>query len=155
MARSLSNSIFTTLKKRKVLFILSLIAYLALAIVLSGFYKTIPLLFTYASTVSWVKLILSMVLTLIIGFLVSLNLTLVVERIQERRSCAAQGTLATAATIGGLAVGVCPVCITGLATLIFATLGVSFSFATLPFQGIEIQLLLILILALNIKLLTR
>lgn len=74
---------------------------------------------------------------------------------KERRSCASQGTIATAATVGGLAVGVCPVCVTGIAALLLGAFGIGFSFATLPFQGLEVQILIALIIFLNLKLLDR
>ncbi|MEK6899045.1 MAG: hypothetical protein AABW79_03025 [Nanoarchaeota archaeon] len=149
------NKYLALIKRNKISFTLFFILYLLLASFISGFFKTIPLIIIYASTVSWVKLTLSFTLTLIISILISINLILLKEKIKERRSCAQQSTIAGIATLGGLAVGVCPICVTGISALILGALGIGFSFATLPFQGIEIQALLILILVLNIKLLSK
>jgi len=127
--------------------------YLLLNILLSGFYSTIRLIIIYASTVDWVKLGTSLALTLIIGFLVALNSVYVYILYRERKSCKKGKTLAATGTIGGLIVGVCPLCVTGLVPLILGFLGVGFSFASLPFQGIEIQVLVAAVLLLSLKIL--
>ncbi len=124
--------------------------YLVLNIILSGFYDTIPLIIVYASTVSWLKLGLSLILTLSIGFLVAVNAVLVIMRYKERKKCRGAG-VAGAGVVGGLIVGVCPLCITGIFPLILGLLGVSFSFASLPFQGLEIQIFIVILLLISLR----
>ncbi len=124
--------------------------YLILNILISGFYNTIPLIVIYAKTINWLKLGISLILTLVIGFLVALNSISVYIKYRERKKCNGVGT-ASAGTIGGLIVGVCPLCITGIFPLILGLIGISFSFGSLPFQGIEIQVLVILILFISYK----
>lgn len=124
--------------------------YLVLNVLVSGFYNTFPLIIIYAKTVNWLKLGISVTLTLVIGFLVALNGILVYIKYKERKKCKGAG-IAGVGTIGGLIVGVCPLCITGLFPLIASFIGISFSFASLPFQGIEIQLLVVLILFVSYK----
>nr|MBI4156537.1 hypothetical protein [Candidatus Woesearchaeota archaeon] len=70
------------------------ILYLILNILLSGFYDTIPLIINYASTVNWLKLGISLFLTLLIGFLVALNSVYVYILYKERKSCKEGKTLA-------------------------------------------------------------
>lgn len=124
------------------------IFYLVLDILISGFYDTIPLIIIYASTVNWLKLGLSLILTLVIALLVAMNSVLVYLKYKERKKCKGVGT-ATAGTIGGLVVGVCPLCVTGIFPLILGLIGISLSFGSLPLQGIEIQALVVLILLLS------
>jgi|SRR3989344_3110008 len=121
--------------------------YLALNILFSGFYDTIPLIFVYFKTVNWLKLGISLILTLAIGFFVAVNAVLVYILYKERKKCGSSEIGMTGAgTVGGLIVGVCPLCITGIFPLILGLLGISFSFGVLPFQGIEIQVLVLGIL---------
>ena len=129
------------------------IFYLVLNIFISGFNKTIPLIIIYASTINWLKLGVSLALTLIIGFLVSLNTIYVYILYKERKQCKDGKTLAAAGTVGGLIVGVCPLCVTGLFPLLLGLIGVSFSFASLPFQGIEVQVLVTAVLLFSIRML--
>ncbi|NCO11621.1 hypothetical protein GW924_03390 [Candidatus Pacearchaeota archaeon] len=130
--------------------ILIFLAYLLLNILISGFYNTIPLILVYAKTVNWLKLGFSLLLTLIIGFLVSINGILIYIKYKERKRCRGVGT-AGVGTAGGLIAGVCPLCVAGLFPLILGLLGISFSFGSLPFQGIEVQILVILILFISYK----
>ena len=121
------------------------IFYLILNVLISGFYDTIPLIIVYFNTVNWLKLGISLLLTLVIGFLVSLNGVLIYIKYKERKKCKGVGTAGVGA-VGGLIAGVCPLCVTGIIPLILGFLGVSFSFGVLPFQGIEIQVLVALVL---------
>jgi len=120
--------------------------YLFISILVSGFYNTIPLIIKYAKTVNWFKLILSMLLTIVIGILIAINSVLIYIKFKERKNCNKEITLSGIGTVGGLATGICPLCVTGLFPLVLGLLGISFSFASLPFQGIEIQLLIAIIL---------
>ncbi len=127
--------------------------YLLVNFLISGFYDTIPLIIAYANNVNWLKLGLSLILSLIIGILVAVNGVYVYIKHRERKECTGGGTIAGAGTLGGLLTGFCPLCITGLFPLIFGLFGVSFSLASLPFQGIEIQLAVIVLLAISLKML--
>ena len=113
------------------------ILYVLLNIFLSGFYETIPLILLYANTVNWLKLGVSLTLTLITGLLVALVSVLAFIRYKERKQCKEGVALASAGGIGGLAVGVCPLCVTGIFPLLLSFFGISFSFGSLPFQGIH------------------
>jgi len=139
------------LKKPSIYFvILIFIIYILLNVFLSGFYKTIKLIVIYAGTVNWIELGASIFLTVVIGILVSINTVLFYIKYKERRKCKEAGAVATAGTLGGLAVGVCPLCITGIFPLIFSLFGLSFTFASLPFKGIEIQVLVVLTLLVSL-----
>ena len=71
-------------------------------------------------------------------------------RYKERKKYKAEGALTCAATIGGLATGVCSACVAGIIPLIFSILGLSFSWASLPFKGMEIQLVVIVMLSISL-----
>lgn len=126
--------------------ILIFLIYIALNVILSGFYNTIPLILKYAATVNWLKLVISILLTLAIGIFVSLNLVLVFIKYNERRKCRKESLLTGAGLVGGIATGVCPLCVAGIFPLLLSLFGISFSFASLPFQGVEIQLLVLILL---------
>ena len=131
------------------------VLYLILNVFVSGFNDTIPLIIAYASTVNWFKLGISLILTLVIGVLVALNAVYVYILYKEKNQCKEGKVLAGAGSVGGLIAGVCPLCVTGLFPLILGLLGISFSFASLPFQGIEIQILVVFILVASLKILKK
>ncbi|MEK6926243.1 MAG: hypothetical protein AABW50_03110 [Nanoarchaeota archaeon] len=144
------------LKKPHIYWILLIfIVYLALNFLFSGFYNTIKLILIYAGSVDWLKFGTSIILTLVIGFLVAVNTVTVFVKYKERQKCGEGITTAGIGAIGGFAVGICPLCVTGLFPLIFSVLGVSFSFASLPLGGIEIQVLVIIILLASLWMLRR
>jgi hypothetical protein len=126
------------------------IFYLSLNIFISGFYDTIPLILVYFSSVNWFKLGISLILTFLIGFFVSLNGVLLYIKYKERKKCKGVGSTSVG-TVGGLLVGVCPLCVTGIIPLIFGLIGISFSLGSLPFQGIEIQILVAIILFISYR----
>jgi len=131
------------------------IIYLALNIIFSGFYNTIKLIIVYANTVNWLKLGISIILTLVIGILVSINAVTAYIKYKERKKCGEGVAAAGVGTVGGLIVGVCPLCVTGLFPLIFSFLGLGFSFASLPLGGIEIQAIVVIILSVSLWMLRR
>ena len=131
------------------------VIYLLLNILLSGFYDTIPLIVIYAKTVNWIKLGLSILLSLIIGILVSVTMVLSYIRYKERKQCKEGVALSGISSVGGLVVGICPLCVTGIFPLLLGFLGIGFSFASLPFQGMEIQVGIILILITSLYLLKK
>lgn len=120
--------------------------YLVLNFLISGFYETLQLVIIYANTVDWVKLGISILLTLAIGFLVAVNFVFSYILYKERKKCKEGVATAGVGAVGGLIVGICPLCVVGIFPLIFSALGLTFSFASLPFNGIEIQSLVVLIL---------
>ncbi|MDP4038978.1 MAG: hypothetical protein Q8P57_00125 [Candidatus Pacearchaeota archaeon] len=128
------------------------IFYLLLNVLISGFYNTIPLIVVYASTVNWFKLGLSLLLTLGIGFFVSANSILIYSKYKERKKCKGEGVSIIGA-VGGLIVGVCPLCVTGIFPLVLGFLGVGFSFGVLPFQGLEVQALVLIALIFGFRML--
>lgn len=131
------------------------LVYLILNLAISGFYNTIPLIIKYAETVNWFELIISLLLSIIIGALIAINAVYAFIKYKEIRQCKEAGVLAGIGAIGGLATGFCPLCAAGLFPLIFGLFGVTFSFALLPLKGIEVQIAVILILSSSLILLSR
>lgn len=129
--------------------------YLILNILFSGFYNTVPLILQYAATVDWASLLFSVLLALAIGFFVAVNSILLFIRHRQRKECAGAATITGVGTVGGFITGVCPLCITGLFPLLFSFFGISFSLGSLPFSGIEVQVLTLLLLLFGYFSLTR
>ena len=129
------------------------ISYMILNIFISGFYKTIQLVFIYAKTVNWFELTISLVFSLTIGILVAINVVYSYILYKERKKCMEGNTLTSIGTLGGLVAGVCPLCVTGLFPLIFGLFGLSFSLASLPFKGLEVQVVVIVLLLFSLYLL--
>ena len=131
------------------------ILYLIINLLISGFYDTIPLIIANAKTVSWFKLAISLFLSFTIGFFVAVNSIYVYMIYKQRKTCKIGTTTTSLGTIGGLITGFCPVCITGLFPLMLGFLGISFSLASLPFQGIEIQFVVLLLLIFSYKMIEK
>ena len=131
------------------------ILYILLNLVLSGFYNTIPLIIIYAKTIDWIKLGFSLLLSLSIGILVSMTMVLTYIKYKERKQCKEGALLSGTGSISGLVAGICPLCITGIFPFLLSFLGISFSFASLPFQGIEIQMGAVLILIISLYFLAK
>ena len=140
------------LKKPYIFWIVTIfLIYTILNFYISGFNNTFILILKYASTVNWFELIISIIFSLSIGILVALNSVLVYIKYKERQKCKNQTFLAGLGAIGGLATGFCPLCITGLFPLVLSLVGITFSFASLPFKGLEIQFIIIIILFISYK----
>ncbi|MBI2498806.1 hypothetical protein HYV88_01030 [Candidatus Woesearchaeota archaeon] len=136
-------------------FILIFLVYLTLNVIISQFYITIQYIPKYLETINWLELILSGIFSLIIGILISISAVLVYIKYKERKKIKKQTFLASLGTIGGFSTGICSACVAGLFPLIFSLFGISFSFLSLPFKGMEIQLLIILILTSNLYFLNK
>src|SRR3989344_1132043 len=144
------------LRKPYVFWIIGIfIFYILLNVFISGFYKTIQLIFIYASEVNWLELGTSILLSIAIGALVAINAVYAFMKYKERKKCLEGKALAGIGAAGGLIVGVCPLCVTGLFPIILGFLGISFSFASLPFNGIEVQLIVIALLSISLWMLNR
>ncbi|HLG24293.1 MAG TPA: hypothetical protein VI564_05180 [Candidatus Nanoarchaeia archaeon] len=139
------------LKKPYIFWVIGIfLTYMVVNIYISQFYVTVQYIPYYLSTINWSELILGTILSLIIGILISINTVYTYVRYKERKNYKAEGALTCAATVGGLATGVCSACVAGLMPLIFSLLGFSFSWGALPFKGMEIQLLVIVVLGLGL-----
>ena len=136
--------------------ILIFLIYIGLNFLLAdSFIKSVLI---YYKTVDWFKLGVSLILTVAIGILVAVNSVLVYIKYKERndlKNCKEGATLGGIGAIGGLAAGICPVCVTGLLPLVLGFLGIGFSFASLPFQGIEIQVAVLIILLISLYILEK
>lgn len=129
--------------------------YLTLNIIFSQFYLTIKYIPFYLEEIHWAELLLSFFLVLLIASLVAMNSVTAYLKYQERKNVKRGATLSCLATVGGMATGVCPACVTGLFPLILSTLGISFSWGILPFKGLEVQVLVAMILGISFYLLQR
>ena len=125
------------------------ILYLAIVFIIGNFPTTIPLALLYAPLQTRIELLLSLLFSITIAALVACNVVLAYLKYQERKRCHAASAVTGVGTLGGFAAGLCPVCISGLLPIIFGFFGVSFTFAVLPFKGLELQVLVIVLLTFN------
>ncbi len=142
-------------KKPYVYWIIAIfISYLFLAVYFSQFYTTAKFIPYYLNTIHWPRFVLALLFTLMIAFLVAVNSTYSYIKYQERKNIRKASTLTCAAALGGLTTGVCPAC---AATLLYLPnfLGISFTYSSLPFQGLEIQAALIIILIVSLYFVSR
>lgn len=144
-------------KKPYIYWILGIfIVYLALNIWLSQFYEVLFQIPYFLDTLNWGELLLSFLLAVTIGILIALSMTLMIKEYKTRKSLLKkQGFFSSLGIIGGFSTGVCSACIAGFFPLIFSLFGITFSWAFLPFNGIEVQLFSIGILSTSIVLMTR
>lgn len=131
------------------------VVYLSLAVYFSEFYKTVQYIPYYTNTIKWPELITSIIFTITIGALVSINTVYAFTKFQERKNIYKQGTTTCIAAVGGFATGVCPACVTGLFPLAMGTLGISFTWGLLPFKGLEVQAFIIAILGVSLYFLNK
>ena len=63
--------------------------------------------------------------------------------------------IAALGTTSGFAAGVCTACVAGIFPFIFSLFGISFSWLSLPFKGLEFQVLVIILLLTSLHLLNK
>src|SRR3989344_6191486 len=138
-----------TIFKRPYVFWLAglFVLYLALAVLLSEFYVTVQYIPYYVGQIHWIELGLSVLFTIIIAFLVAYNAVNLYCLYKKRKTLSKKTGISCIAAFGGLAVGVCPICATGLLPLVLGSVGVAFTWAALPFKGLEMQIIVIALLA--------
>ena len=129
--------------------------YFILDSLFSGFYLLLAEIPYFWGTINWGKLLTSVVLATVIAALIAMNSVLFYIEYKKRKEVKKAGFLSSLGILGGFSTGVCAACISGLLPLIFSFFGITFSWAFLPFQGMEIQVLTIGILSLSLYLLTK
>ncbi|MSR86193.1 hypothetical protein EXS74_02260 [Candidatus Woesearchaeota archaeon] len=130
--------------------------YILLNIWLSQFYELILQIPFFLETINWRGLLISFVLAIIIGILLAINMAIILKEYKTKKSfLKKQGFFSSLGLLGGLSTGVCSACIAGFFPLMFSLFGITFSWAFLPFNGIEIQLLSIVLLSTSIFLITK
>ena len=136
-------------------FIIIFFVYLTLNIIFSQFYITIRYIPKYLETINWFELLTSLIFSLIIAFLVSLTVLTSYLKYKERKNIKKGVALSAIGTTSGFAAGICTACVAGLFPFIFSLFGISFSWLSLPFKGLEFQLLVIIILLLSLYFLNK
>jgi len=122
------------------------LSYIAITAWISDFYPTLIAIPKYFDTINWPELGTSMLFTITIGVLISANAVLSYRKYIEHKKTRTQSTATCLAAIGGMSTGVCPACLGGLVPVIASSLGITISWAALPFNGLEVQAGIIAIL---------
>lgn len=135
--------------------VLIFIVYTLVNILTTGFHTTLYYALLYRAQVNWWELGFSSFLALLIGTLVGLTSVAAYLRYRERKQCEEGTVLAGVGVMGGLATGFCPICTVSILGLLLSTAGIGFSFGSLPFQGVEVQLLTLVLLSVSLWLLER
>lgn len=135
------------------IFFISILLYLVLSTYLvyyffNGFY----LFFNY-----YLKYYpyLNSLFTLILAFLFGINLALIIYRFKEIRKYNNESGTGIFTSIISLFSAGCPVCSLSILSLLIPGIGSVFSLAILPFKGLEIQIMGIILLLTSIFILTK
>src|SRR3989338_8107280 len=74
---------------------------------------------------------------------------------KQRQNIKKGAAVAAIGTTGGFAAGVCTACVAGIFPFVFSLFGVSFSWISLPFNGLEFQVFVIILLIISLYLLNK
>jgi len=96
-----------------------------------------------------------LILTLLVAFLVALNINLIIAKFKELKHLNKESGLTALGVFGGLLGGACPGCFVGLFPAFLGLFGVTAAISILPLYGLELQLLSVALLITSIFLLTR
>ncbi len=133
------------------IFLFMFIIYLFLAaFLINYFFLGFELFFQKASYAFF-----NILATLILGFLFGINLALTVYRFKEvKKYNNESGTGVFVSSLSLFGAG-CPVCSFTVLSLLIPSIGTAFSLSILPFKGLEVQLVGIILLLISINLLTK
>lgn len=132
------------------------LVYISLNVWLSKFYEILFQIPYFLDTIKWTELLISFLLAGIIGVLIAINMTFLLKEYKRRKKLLKkQSFFSSLGIIGGISTGVCSACIAGFVPILFSLVGISFSWAFLPWNGIEVQLLSIVFLTTSLFLLTK
>ncbi|MEK6922202.1 MAG: hypothetical protein AABX08_00195 [Nanoarchaeota archaeon] len=132
-------------------FIAIFLVYLIINIIINQVYVTFTTLFT-----NNLKIIVPYVaLSLVVAFLIALNINLVILRFKELRMINKESGMTFFGVFGGLLGGACPSCFVGLFPAFLGLFGVTATLSSLPFFGIEILIGSAAFLIISIAFLTR
>lgn len=139
--------------------------YIAINVVISQFYITAQYIPYYFEQINWSSLILSATLSISIAFLVALNMVIGYIYYQRqmratdgtgetKKICFGKATktstaITTFSSLGGFATGICSAC-TSVFPFLLSSSGITLTWTALPFKGLEIQGLLIILLIFNV-----
>jgi len=134
-------------------FVIIFLLYIFINIIINQTYITFETFFSTYRPSFYIPYIL---LNLTVAFLVALNINLIIIKFKEISSMSGAEGFSVLGVIGGLIGGACPGCIAGLLPSVLGILGVAgFSLYNLPFHGLEIQVLSIVLLIIGALLLSR
>ena len=135
------------------IFLIGVIFYILLAgFLINYFFNGFYLFFNYyLKYYPW----LNILFTLISGILFGINFSLIIYRFKEIKSYSNESGVGIFTGVISLFSAGCPVCSFSILTLLIPSVGITFSLAILPFKGLEIQLLGIMILLISIFILTK
>jgi len=98
---------------------------------------------------------LNILFTIILSFLFGINLSLIIFRFKEIKKYNNESGTGIFTSVLSLFSAGCPVCSFTILSFLIPGLSATFSLAILPFKGLEIQLLGILLLLIGIFILTK
>jgi len=134
-------------------FIIIFLLYIIINILINQTYITFGVFFSIYRPSFYIPYI---IFNLVVAFLVPLNINLIIIKVKEISLVSGAEGFSILGVIGGLIGGACPGCIAGLLPSISGILGVAgFSLYNLPFHGLEIQVLSIVLLIIGALLLSR
>ena len=138
-------------KKDKLIFILSSFFYLISIIIVNKVYITYKTLFLFEKTFFITFIFINIIIAILFGIIINL----LRKRIKDSKEIRQKIGLAPVGVFLGILGGACPGCVTGLLPLILSLFGISFSLLSLPFNGLELLLLSIILMIVSIYYLTK
>lgn len=132
-------------------FLIIILAYLIITIMINKFYVIAPYLKTYNLKI----VVPHLILNLVVAILLAVNINLIYSRFKEVKEIRKSSGLTFFGAFSGMLGGLCPGCIVGLFPLFMSLFGITASLASLPFQGLELQALAIILLIIPIILITN
>ena len=147
------NKIKFILKQKKFLriFLITFLVYLTLSVFLINYFFLGFYLFFKQTSYA----IFNILATLILGFLLGINVVLIFYRFKEIKKYNNESGTGIFSSVLSLFGAGCPVCSFTILSLIIPGLSTGFSLAILPLKGLEIQIIGIIILLLSIYILTK
>jgi len=135
------------------IFLMTFIFYLILSgYLIYYFFNGFYLFFNYSiKYYPWLNILFTLILALLFG----INLALIIFRFKEVRKYNNESGTGIFTSVLSLFSAGCPVCSFTILSFLIPGISVTFSLAILPFKGLEIQLLGILLLIISIFILTK
>jgi hypothetical protein len=150
--RKIKKAIFSW--PHNLIFILIVLAYLALTVYSNELYITFINILGYRKSFLIPFLISQLFIALLVPLTINLSI-LKIKEVQKINSIITGTSSSFLGTFFGVLGGACPGCFAGLLPTILGIFGISFSLIDLPLQGLEIQLVSIALLMFSTYLLTN
>ena len=146
--------IITILKKKYIIFIISLFLFLAFSLLLNKTYLTIKSIFILHNPAAAILFILLNLI--LIPILVAATITLTIDKFQMLKKVSKRKSfIGVIGTFFGILAGSCPVCFVGLLPSLLGILGISIGLSSLLLLGFELSAVSVILLVVSLFFLSK